>query len=65
MTTSLKVILAAVSIAVLASPVMAQSEITRPYVELPTDNISNAQKAISHAHHPHEPAGHRSGHNPL
>jgi hypothetical protein len=65
MTTSLKVILAVMGIAALASPVMAQSEITRPYVEQPTDDISSAHKAVSHTHHPREPAGRRGGHNPL
>ncbi len=58
MSTSLKVILAAAAVAFLASPVMAQSLITRPYVESsadntyvapPADNISNAHKSLSHA----------------
>jgi hypothetical protein len=66
----LKVILAGMSIAVLASPVTAQSLITRPfveqYVEPPTDYvIHDPHRSVAHAHRPHEPVGHRGGHNPL
>lgn len=72
MKTSLKVILTAVSIATLASPVMAQSLITRPYVGEWAANSSNADGAVAGARgagggerawvrgsHPHEKGGSR------
>ena len=52
-TTNLKVILTAIGIAILASPATAQSEIARPHVEQPTDNISSAYRSVSHARHRH------------
>ena len=58
-------ILAAMGIAVLASPVMAQSLITRPYVEEPADNMSNVPKFFSPTHRAHKAVGHRGGQNPL
>jgi hypothetical protein len=52
MRTNLKVVLATLGIAVLASPVMAQSLIPRPDVELSAANISNARGSAiaSNAH---------------
>jgi hypothetical protein len=47
MKTNLKVILAAVSLATVASPVMAQSLINRPYVEQPAADISNARGSVA------------------
>jgi hypothetical protein len=47
MKTNLKVILAAASLATLASPVMAQSLINRAYIERPTANISNAYGSVA------------------
>jgi hypothetical protein len=49
MKTSLKVILTAVSIATLASPVVAQSLITRPDVGESAANISNAYGPVAGA----------------
>ncbi len=49
MNTNLKVILTAISIATLASPVMAQSLTTRPYVAASAANISNAHGSVSGA----------------
>jgi hypothetical protein len=52
MNTNLKVILTAIGIAVLASPVMAQSSESRSHA--PQVSISNARGSVSHArvHHP-------------
>ncbi len=50
-TTNLKVILTAIGVAILASPATAQSEMTRPHVEQPTDNISSEYRSASHARH--------------
>jgi hypothetical protein len=49
MNTNLKVILTAVSIATLASPVMAQSLTTRPYVGHSAADISNAHGSVAGA----------------
>ena len=49
MNTNLKVILTAISIATLASPVMAQSLTTRPYVGESAANISNAHGSVAGA----------------
>jgi hypothetical protein len=47
MNTNLKVILAAASLATLASPVLAQSLINRVYDERPAANISNAHGSVA------------------
>jgi hypothetical protein len=47
-TTNLKLILTAIGIAILASPATAQSEMARPHLEQPTDNISSAYRSVSH-----------------
>jgi hypothetical protein len=65
MTTTLRVILAAMGIAGMASPVMAQSPLTRPYVEEQADYIANAPRFVSPTHRAHKPVGHQGGHNPL
>jgi hypothetical protein len=49
MNTNLKVILTALSIATLASPVMAQSLTTRPYIGQSAANISNAHGSVAGA----------------
>ena len=49
MNTNLKVILTAIGIATLASPVMAQSLTTQPYVGASAANISNAHGSVSGA----------------
>jgi hypothetical protein len=69
MTTSLRIILAAMGVAALAPPVMAQSLITRPYVEQyvapPADYvIPDVPKALSHTRHSHETDVRRRGHDP-
>jgi hypothetical protein len=47
MKTNLKVIMTAISLATLASPVMAQSLINRAYVEQPAADISNARGSVA------------------
>ncbi len=49
MNTNLKVILTAISIATLASPVMAQSLTTRPYAGTSAVDISNAHGSVAGA----------------
>ncbi len=53
MKTNLKVILTAIGIATLASPVMAQSLITRPDVGGPAAYTSNALGPVASAHRKH------------
>jgi hypothetical protein len=70
MTKSLKVILAATAMAILASPVMAQSEILPfagpiPQAAPPAANMSSAHQSASHTRSNrvvHEPAGARAAH---